>query len=61
MNILIKLTCLIGLVIAPILGEMYGNVHQTFNHQEVDVMVTINTGQEKESSVVGKNNVVEAQ
>lgn len=26
MNILIKLTCLIGLVIAPILGEIYGNV-----------------------------------
>jgi K(+)-stimulated pyrophosphate-energized sodium pump len=25
MNILIKLTCLIGLVIAPILGEIYGN------------------------------------
>ncbi len=24
MNILIKLTCLIGLVIAPILGEIYG-------------------------------------
>ena len=27
MNILIKLTCLVGLVIAPILGEMYGNGH----------------------------------
>ena len=25
MNILIKLTCLVGLVIAPILGEIYGN------------------------------------
>ncbi len=25
MNILIKLTCLVGLVIAPILGEVYGN------------------------------------
>ena len=24
MNILIKLTCLVGLVIAPILGEIYG-------------------------------------
>ena len=27
MNILIKLTCLVGLVIAPILGEMYGAGH----------------------------------
>ncbi len=27
MNILIKLTCLIGLVIAPILAEVYGNGH----------------------------------
>ncbi|NQY04981.1 MAG: sodium/proton-translocating pyrophosphatase, partial [Flavobacteriaceae bacterium] len=27
MNILIKLTCLVGLVIAPILGEMAGNGH----------------------------------
>jgi len=27
MNILIKLTCLVGLVIAPILGEMSGNGH----------------------------------
>ncbi|MDH5365436.1 MAG: sodium-translocating pyrophosphatase [Cyclobacteriaceae bacterium] len=34
MNILIKLTCLIGLVIAPILGEIYGaghNVHTEAN------------------------------
>lgn len=28
MNILIKLTCLIGLVIAPILGEIYGAGHE---------------------------------
>ncbi|WP_424961593.1 sodium-translocating pyrophosphatase [Ekhidna sp.] len=27
MNILIKLTCLVGLVIAPILGEVYGSGH----------------------------------
>ena len=27
MNILIKLTCLVGLVIAPILGELHGNGH----------------------------------
>ena len=41
MNILIKLTCLIGLVIAPILGEMYGNGHQTFNEKGVDVVINI--------------------
>ncbi len=29
MNILIKLTCLVGLVIAPILGEVYGSGHGT--------------------------------
>ncbi len=31
MNILIKLTCLIGLVIAPILGEIYGSGHGNDN------------------------------
>ena len=61
MNILIKLTCLIGLVIAPILGEMYGNVHQTFNQQEVDVMVTINTGENKGGFGVRKSVVAKAQ
>lgn len=31
MNILIKLTCLVGLVLAPILGEIYGSeqMHST--------------------------------
>jgi K(+)-stimulated pyrophosphate-energized sodium pump len=37
MNILIKLTCLVGLVIAPILGEMYGTgEHSTDAHVEID-------------------------
>ena len=49
MNILIKLTCLIGLVIAPILGEMYGNGHQTFNEKEIDVVVNMEKTQEGES------------
>ena len=31
MNILIKLTCLTGLVIAPILGELHGSVSETSN------------------------------
>ena len=61
MNILIKLTCLIGLVIAPILGEMHGNTHQTFNDQEEKVMVNINIEEEKGSSGVSKNVVVQVQ
>ena len=49
MNILIKLTCLIGLVIAPILGEMYGNGHQTFNEKVVDVVENVEKTQKGES------------
>lgn len=37
MNILIKLTCLVGLVIAPILGEVYGT--GTHGQQEVSIEV----------------------
>ena len=37
MNILIKLTCLVGLVIAPILGEIYGEGHAA---AEVEEQVT---------------------
>jgi K(+)-stimulated pyrophosphate-energized sodium pump len=60
MNILIKLTCLIGLVIAPILGEMYGNGHQTFNEKGVDVVINIDAEGEEEwegSVTVDKNGV----
>lgn len=35
MNILIKLTCLVGLVIAPILGSMNGNGHSSKTDAEV--------------------------
>ncbi|MEO9869599.1 sodium-translocating pyrophosphatase [Ekhidna sp.] len=35
MNILIKLTCLVGLVIAPILGEVYGTGAHAANDTEV--------------------------
>ncbi len=35
MNILIKLTCLVGLVIAPILGEVYGSGSHASNDVEV--------------------------
>ena len=36
MNILIKLTCLVGLVIAPILGEVYGEGHGSHS-QEIEI------------------------
>lgn len=38
MNILIKLTCLVGLVIAPILGEYWGNGHTEEAHGSATVM-----------------------
>ncbi len=39
MNILIKLTCLVGLVIAPILGEVYGgNKHSSANQSTPTVI-----------------------
>jgi K(+)-stimulated pyrophosphate-energized sodium pump len=45
MNILIKLTCLIGLVIAPILGEHTADAHEmnTEIHEVIDVINTTNT------------------
>jgi len=42
MNILIKLTCLIGLVIAPILGE-HSEETTAMNPQEVEINVSIDT------------------
>ena len=39
MNILIKLTCLVGLVIAPILGEIYGSGGHASNEVEVKEVV----------------------
>ena len=39
MNILIKLTCLVGLVIAPILGEIYGTGGHAANEIEVKEIV----------------------
>ncbi|HRI02022.1 MAG TPA: sodium-translocating pyrophosphatase [Saprospiraceae bacterium] len=37
MNILIKLTCLVGLTIAPILGKMYGNGSHSSNEQKIEM------------------------
>ena len=45
MNILIKLTCLVGLVIAPILGEIYGGGHAA------------NDAEDKKEIVVDENGV----
>ncbi|MBK9271149.1 MAG: sodium-translocating pyrophosphatase [Saprospiraceae bacterium] len=42
MNILIKLTCLVGLTIAPILGEMYGAGHSNVDHKEKTEICLIN-------------------
>lgn len=39
MNILIKLTCLVGLVIAPILGEVYGSGHGATETEEAAIVV----------------------
>ncbi len=41
MNILIKLTCLVGLVIAPILGEVYGGGHETVEIEKIEVVEEI--------------------
>jgi K(+)-stimulated pyrophosphate-energized sodium pump len=42
MNILIKLTCLVGLVIAPILGEVYGEGHSQNNEKEQILLADFN-------------------
>ncbi|GAB4244132.1 MAG: hypothetical protein Tsb0034_22200 [Ekhidna sp.] len=39
MNILIKLTCLVGLVIAPILGEVYGSASHASSEVEVKEII----------------------
>lgn len=47
MNILIKLTCLVGLVIAPILGELAGKSHSTIQKEEIrkEIVVDANGSQ----------------
>ena len=56
MNILIKLTCLVGLVIAPILGEIFGSgSHASLEAPEVDKVEVVLD----ESSVSQKTELVE--
>ena len=62
MNILIKLTCLVGLVIAPILGEMYGADHSSQVNEEIKneikvEMTQVEAGQEV-TAVVETSSVV---
>ncbi len=45
MNILIKLTCLVGLVIAPILGQMAGNGHAETKQEVVKEVVIEKTAE----------------
>lgn len=61
MNILIKLTCLVGLVIAPILGEVYGGADAHKAHAattevktELKVEMTAQEGAETVSATVEK-------
>jgi K(+)-stimulated pyrophosphate-energized sodium pump len=51
MNILIKLTCLIGLVIAPILGEVYGTGAHA---QEKNIEITIDSSSDENTFVTDK-------
>ena len=61
MNILIKLTCLVGLVIAPILGEVFGgNSHHTTTLGEQStktetIVKSVSTGDQDTPAEEGKN------
>lgn len=57
MNILIKLTCLVGLIIAPILGGDHGSGHAQAN--EVTVTVAMNEDGVQQSTSISKEVKVE--
>jgi K(+)-stimulated pyrophosphate-energized sodium pump len=48
MNILIKLTCLVGLVIAPILGEGHTTEGLHESHKEISVSVNASSNEQDE-------------
>ena len=52
MNILIKLTCLIGLVIAPILGESHKNTKEEDTTNKIEVIIENNNNDNSEDIVV---------
>ncbi|MDH5474876.1 MAG: sodium-translocating pyrophosphatase [Cyclobacteriaceae bacterium] len=58
MNILIKLTCLIGLVIAPILGEIYGAGHTAEAHGNSEIKKEIKVKVEASESDDNQVNAV---
>ena len=47
MNILIKLTCLVGLAIAPILGERAGHTHSAEKQNKIDNTIGLNQNADK--------------
>jgi K(+)-stimulated pyrophosphate-energized sodium pump len=51
MNILIKLTCLVGLVIAPILGQMSGHKHSETKSKSIEITLPV-AQQEAEKTLV---------
>ncbi len=55
MNILIKLTCLIGLVIAPILGGHTGDTHAAIDTTPATTITVDNTTTSKDASIVIKH------
>jgi len=61
MNILIKLTCLVGLVIAPILGEIYneGNAHHGSNIQKEVIITVDENGNEARTETETVNGAVQ--
>ena len=53
MNILIKLTCLVGLVIAPILGEVYGTgSHHSGVAEVASVVETVTEESSKSKEII---------
>ncbi len=57
MNILIKLTCLVGLVIAPILGEIYGGLSHDANENNAHQIENINHSIESLNEKITAENV----
>ncbi len=56
MNILIKLTCLVGLVIAPVLGQMYGDGHHgDLNEQDVPEKIYIGENSDEDDKLFKMN------
>jgi K(+)-stimulated pyrophosphate-energized sodium pump len=56
MNILIKLTCLVGLVIAPVLGQIYGDgLHGDLEEQDVPEKIFIGESSDDDDKLFKMN------